>query len=303
MAKNWIQIDILCPAEAAEDLGAELSDQFGAGVQFTPGGLRIYFDSGSFVQKRRDFAGIIEGFSNARPGHGKIEWSTTEIPDEDWSQTWKAHFKPLHVGRRFLVAPTWEDPNPGPDDLLIRIDPGMAFGTGHHETTRLCLEWLESWAEKIEGEAPPDSGRPNAHSPGSLLDVGTGSGILAMGAALLGFENIVGVDNDPEAVEVALQNVTLNELTRKITILCAMPGELSRAFDVVISNIQALPLIGMSETLISRTAKGGRLVLSGILAEQAEQVRAEYRRMGAEFAGARAAGEWVLLEFVVNKDI
>ncbi len=296
MAKSWIQIDILCRAETAEDLGAELSERFGAGIQFIAGGLRIYFAFGSFEEKRRDFEGIIERFSNVCPDCGKIEWSSTEIPDEDWSQTWKAHFKPLHVGRRFLIAPTWEAVEPGPDDLLIRIDPGMAFGTGHHETTRLCLEWLEAWAEKV-------ADRAGSKPPGSLLDVGTGSGILAMGAALLGFENIVGVDNDPEAIEVAIQNVSLNKLTQEIRILCASPGDISSEFNVVISNIQSLPLIGMSETLISRTANEGRLVLSGILAEQAEQVRSEYQRRGAEFAGSRAAGEWVLLEFVVNKDI
>lgn len=303
MAKTWIQIDIFCPADTAEDLGAELAERFGAGVQFIPEGLRIYFNSAFFDEKRPDLAGILGAFSDTHPGGGTIEWSSTEIADEDWSQTWKAHFKPLRVGRRVLVTPTWETVDPGPDDILIRIDPGMAFGTGHHETTRLCLEWLETWAESVSSEAFTAAGRSRPDSPGSLLDVGTGSGILAIGAALLGFENVVGIDNDPEAIEVAAENVNLNELTGKIRVLCASPGDLAGSFDVVISNIQALPLMRMSETLISKTANGGRLVLSGILAEQGEEVRAEFREKGAEPTGSRAAGEWVLLEFVVKKDI
>ena len=122
--------------------------------------------------------------------------AVSEIPDEDWSRTWKEHFKPLRVGRRFLVSPTWEKVHCDPERLIIRIDPGRAFGTGHHESTRLCLEWLESCRELDPGSARM-----------SLLDLGTGSGILAIGAALLGFAEVVGIDNDPEAVEVAKENV------------------------------------------------------------------------------------------------
>ncbi|MEN6441225.1 MAG: 50S ribosomal protein L11 methyltransferase [Syntrophobacter sp.] len=293
MAKNWTRIDISCGMEIADDLGAELAEAFGAGVEFTPAGLRIYFDSTAFEEKRQRLQQVLDSSPGANAGHEAITWSSSELADEDWSETWKAHFKPLRVGRHFLVAPTWERVSPGPEDLLILIDPGRAFGTGHHETTRLCLEWLETWV----GKQP--AGRD--HAPGSLLDVGTGSGILAMGAALLGFEHIVGIDNDPEAIEVAVPNLELNNLTEKIRVTCASVQDIRGAFDVVISNIQSMPLIRMAEPMVSRVRDGGRLALSGILTEQAEEVRDAYEERGASLIGTKTAGEWVLLEFAVSK--
>ncbi len=293
MAKNWTRVDISCGVEIADDLGAELAEAFGVGVEFTAGGLRIYFDSAAFGEKRQAFQGVLDAAPGGNAGQEGITWSCSELADEDWSETWKAHFKPLRVGRHFLVAPTWEPVHPGPEDLLILIDPGRAFGTGHHETTRLCLEWLETRAREQSAERD--------HAPRSLLDVGTGSGILAMGAALLGFENIVGIDNDPEAVEVAVPNIELNGLTGKIRVSCASVEDVQGSFDVVISNIQSMPLIRMSETMVSRVRDGGRLALSGILAEQAEEVRDAYEKRGASFIGEDADGEWVLLEFTVSK--
>lgn len=284
MPKNWTQIDIECGGDSAEYLAVELAEAFGVSVEFTAPGVRIYLDAALFGdERRRSLDNIVESARRIFPGE-KISGTFSEIPDEDWSETWKAHFKPLRVGRKFLITPTWEKAAPRPDDRVIHIDPGRAFGTGHHETTRLCLEWLEGWVSQ------------NA-SPGSLLDVGTGSGILAMGAALLGFENIVGIDNDPEAIEVAIPNLELNKVAGKVRVFCAGPQEVEGCFDVVISNIQSLPLIRMSETMVARVKDGGRLVLSGILSEQAEAVSTEYEKQGMTFAGSECAGEWVLLDF------
>ncbi len=296
MAKTWIRVDIPCGPETADEVGAELAQELGTTVEFTPDGIRIYFDSTVFGRKRKELEKILESTGAAVPGREyHLSFTVSELADEDWSETWKAHFKPLRVGRTFLVTPTWEDVRPGAGDLVIRIDPGRAFGTGHHETTRLCLEWLESRAESA-----PFRSRPR---PWSLLDVGTGSGILAMGAALLGFEQIVAIDNDPEAVEVAAFNVELNGLAGKIKLFTASPGTDLGVFDVVISNIQSLPLIRMSRTLVSLVREGGRLVLSGILAEQAEEVRSEYEKRGALLSGTLDAGEWVLLDFEIPKRI
>lgn len=291
MEKSWTRVDVSCVPEAADELGAELADKFGSSVEQIDGGVRIYFDASAFAGIRDDLQQAIDRFSGANPDHGQITWSLSEIADEDWSETWKAHFKPLRVGGRFVVAPTWEQVNPGPNDRVIRIDPGRAFGTGHHETTRLCLEWLEQWVDA----------RTEARFPASLLDIGTGSGILAIAGGLLGFENITGIDNDPEAIEVAVPNIELNGLAGKIRVLCASPEEIDSRFDVVISNIQSLPLIRMAGTLISRVKEGGRLALSGILDEQADQVCSEYLAAGATPVDKRAAGEWVLLEFRIGQ--
>jgi ribosomal protein L11 methyltransferase len=214
---------------------------------------------------------------------GKI--SLSEVPDEDWSRKWKEHFKSLPVGGRFLVSPTWEAEPRDPERLIIRIDPGRAFGTGHHETTRLCLEWLEG------------CGLLPSSLPVSLLDVGTGSGILAIGAAMLGFGQITAVDNDPEAIETATENVELNGLSGKIRLLCATAEEIEGQFDAVVSNIESGPLIRMAEAMASRVRDGGCLALSGILDEQADEVCTEYEKRGFAPAGRKAAGEWVLLAF------
>ncbi len=282
--KNWTRIDISCGPETAEYLASELAESFGVTVEFTAGGIRVYFDSARFEDERERLGEVLRSAS-AFEG-GDIIYDSSEIPDEDWSETWKAHFKPLRVGRHILISPTWEKVRPEADDLLIQIDPGRAFGTGHHETTRLCLEWLESWASNLSGK-----------HPGALLDVGTGSGILAMAGALLGFDKIIGIDNDPEAIEVALQNLELNSLNGKVNVSCATPDEITGTFDVVISNIQSLPLIRMSRTMVSKVSVPGRLVLSGILTEQADDVRAEYENRGLKLTGTQTAGEWILLAF------
>ncbi len=274
-----------CGPETAHVLAVEFAETFGVSVEYISEGIRLYLESTRFVEEKKRLRRIVDS-APAFPDEGAIELAVSEIPDEDWSRTWKEHFKPLQVGRRFLVTSTWEAVHCDPERLIIRIDPGSAFGTGHHESTRLCLEWLESCRELDSGSA----GR-------SLLDVGTGSGILAIGAALLGFSEVVGIDNDPEAVKVAEENIVLNGLSEKIRLLCASPEGVSGSFDVVISNIESKPLIRMSETIASKVRGGGLLALSGILIEQADEVGAEYEKRGLRPAGVKTAGEWVLLAF------
>ncbi len=281
---NWTRIDIACGADTADVLASELAEDFGVSVEYISGGVRIYLDADRFAAERQGLRRIVEGVP-AQPGEGPRKISFSEIADEDWSRKWKEHFKPLRVGKRFIVSPTWEAEPQDPGRLIIRIDPGRAFGTGHHETTRLCLKWLES------------CGLLRRPTPASLLDVGTGSGILAIGAALLGFGEIAGVDNDPEAVETAKENVLLNGLSGKIRLLCVTPEEVEGQFDAVISNIESGPLIRMAEAIASKVRDGGLLALSGILAEQADEVCAEYEKMGLAPVGRSAAGEWVLLAF------
>ncbi|MGD0400974.1 MAG: 50S ribosomal protein L11 methyltransferase [Syntrophobacteraceae bacterium] len=285
MTKNWTRIDVTCGPETAHILAVEFAETFGMSVEYISGGIRIYLESTRFAGEKERLRQIVDS-NLTLPDEGEIELTVSEIPDEDWSRKWKEHFKPLQVGRRFLVTPTWEAVHCGPERLIIRIDPGRAFGTGHHESTRLCLEWLESCRELDQGSARR-----------SLLDLGTGSGILAIGAALLGFSEVVGIDNDPEAVKVAEENIMLNGLSEKIRLLCATPEGVSGSFDVVISNIESKPLIRMSETIASKVRAEGLLALSGILIEQADEVVAEYEKRGLRPAGVKTAGEWVLLAF------
>jgi ribosomal protein L11 methyltransferase len=283
VTKSWTRIDIECGENTADILAVELAELFGVSSEYIPWGIRIYLDSTRFAKESERLRKTVESFEPLA-GEAKIGMSLSEIADEDWSQTWKAHFKPLRVGRRFIVSPSWELPPRDPMRLVIRMDPGRAFGTGHHETTRLCLQWLENCLQEDTAQL-------------SMLDVGTGSGILAIGAALLGCGKVVGIDNDPEAIEVALENVVANGLSGRIRLLRATPEEVSGCFDLVVANIHSEPLIGMAETMASKVSEGGRLGLGGILSEQTEGVCAAYERRDLRLTGVRSEGEWVMLIF------
>jgi ribosomal protein L11 methyltransferase len=201
--------------------------------------------------------------------------------EENWAETWKLHFKPILVSDRLWVLPPWEQRKD--DRPAVVIEPGMAFGTGGHATTLLCLEKLVEALER----------RPGA----SVLDVGCGSGILGIGAKLLGAGRVVMVDNDPVAVEVARENAEKNgvpEIETSGTDVAALPG----AFELVAANILANPLIELSVPISARVAPGGELFLSGIFGTQADEVGAAYLAQGLVLRGRKDLGEWAVLHLV-----
>lgn len=209
----------------------------------------------------------------------------------NWESEWKKYIKPIKVGTRFLICPSWEKSS-SDSRIVINIDPGMAFGTGHHETTRLCLEWIDNFATR-HGEIISDL---------SFLDVGTGSGILAIGAALVGFSQIVAIDNDPEAITVAAENALKNGVRSRIKLLVAEPGifKKDKIFNVTMANIQANVLVEIAQILVQITS--GRLVLSGILREQETDVRSAFEKLGAVWKETIQMGEWVLIDFQTGRD-
>jgi ribosomal protein L11 methyltransferase len=299
--KQWIGVSVTCQAGYADDLAAMIAESFAVGVEITEAGVRFYLSREGDAAKSWEPA-LVLVLDEFRAIHGQdlaLQYTSDLVVDEGWADRWKEHFKPLRVGRRFIICPTWEEPEPRPGDLVIRIDPGQAFGTGHHETTRLCLEWLDDCDPLLAQHhrvSAPHSRRP------AYLDVGTGTGILAMGAALLGYSEVVAIDNDPEAVRVAAENVTINRLDARIRLSTSSVDQVQGCFDVVMANIQALPLIDLAPALVSKLSSTGRLVLSGILLEQRELVVTAYDRHGLHLASERSAGEWCLLEFSVSKD-
>ncbi|WP_298436236.1 50S ribosomal protein L11 methyltransferase [Geobacter sp.] len=214
--------------------------------------------------------------------------SVTMIREEDWATGWRQHFAPARIGRHLVIKPTWEPFAPLPGDLVIELDPGMAFGTGTHPTTRLCLEALE---EIVAALPTADA------SPLAVLDVGTGSGILAIAAAKLGARRVVGTDIDPDAVVVAAENCTLNGVADTVelvtTPLAAIPG----VFAVTLANILAEDLVRMAGELAVKVATGGFLVLSGILREREEYVIAGFTATGLSLRSARHDGEWSCLVY------
>ena len=207
----------------------------------------------------------------------------------DWRDSYKAHFKAWRFGRLHWV-PVWERAGFAlpPGDEVLWLDPGMAFGTGNHETTRLCVERL------VELEAKPPPGGKKAGSR-RVIDAGCGSGILALSAAKLGFQEVVGFDNDPEAVKVSLENAELNELGGRVRFLVGdlVSGLGGRTADVVFANILADVLSRFARELVAAVAPGGTLVLSGILAAESAQVRSAFTIAAPGWAiDSRVLGEW-----------
>jgi ribosomal protein L11 methyltransferase len=185
-----------------------------------------------------------------------------------------------------LIVPSWEEPQPQPSDIVLRLDPGMAFGTGGHETTRLCLELLEQIMDNM----------PTLLSP-SVLDLGTGSGILAMAAVQLGAGRVCAVDIDPLAVEVAQENLAINGLADQVECSTTPLESLDGCFDVILANILAEELVRLAPFLNERLSAGGSLVLSGILVEKEELVRSGFSFQPLKYLETLIEGEWVALHY------
>jgi len=205
------------------------------------------------------------------------------LADADWRDSYKAHFHAWQFGRLHWV-PVWERGTFAlpPGDAVLWLDPGLAFGTGNHETTRLCVERLVTLAEE-------------RGTSGRVIDAGCGSGILALSAALLGFSDVSGFDNDPEAVRVSAENAALNGLADRVQFSVGdlVTGFADRQADIVLANIQADVLMRFARELVQAVAPGGVLVLSGILANENAQVREAFEAAAPGWTlNARTMGEW-----------
>lgn len=198
------------------------------------------------------------------------------VEEADWANAWKAFYKPFRVGRRLVVTPPWERPDLAPDDIPLVIDPGMAFGTGSHPTTQLCLTALEDYVTR----------------GASVADIGTGSGILAIAAAKLGASPVAANDNDPLAVTIARENAAANGVSIEVTEV--LP---TGQYDVVVANILADVIIGMSAELNGLLAPGGILIASGIIDTREADVRQALEGIGLTHVETRRQTEWVALIF------
>ncbi|MEG3114130.1 50S ribosomal protein L11 methyltransferase [Salinicola sp. 4072] len=200
------------------------------------------------------------------------------LADRDWEREWMDGFEPLRMGQRLWIVPSWHEA-PDPDAVNLLLDPGLAFGTGTHPTTALCLGWLD--AQDLAGR--------------QILDYGCGSGILAIAALKLGADTAVGVDIDPQALQASRDNAERNQIDEASLIL-DYPEKIGRGeFEIVVANILAGPLIDMASTIAARVRPAGQLALSGILAAQAESVLDAYRGQGILMDEPQEKEGWVLL--------
>lgn len=202
-----------------------------------------------------------------------------EVVGDAWRDAWKEHYKPYAIAEGLVVRPPWEGYEAKPGEKVLELEPGRAFGTGLHETTRLVARAIKAHASEVQGKL--------------AIDVGCGSGILALAAVALGAARAVAIDNDPEAIDVTRENAERNGLTKEIEASTTDVAALAETAPLVLANIEARVLIPMAEDLKRRVASGGLLLLSGILVPQKDEVRAAYSDM--ELLDAPSLGEWVLL--------
>ncbi len=294
MAKEtWIEVRVIVPARMQEEASLFLTDFSGRGViieeENVPAGgvlIRAYFRPEEYGdwqrQELQDYIKRLSGYELSPLG-----LEVRQVAAEDWAEAWKAHFKPLKVTANLVIRPPWEEYAAQPGETVITIYPGMAFGTGRHASTLLCLRALEEvWEAR----------RPRAGSPWQVLDVGTGTGILALTAARYSAE-VLAIDLDPEAVAAALENVRLNDLLDRVWVEETPLASLRQQFGLILANITAPDLLQLAEARTARLLSDGVLIISGFLAEDAVRLVDRYQGLGLHQTGFLTQEDWGALIF------
>ncbi len=273
----WLQLRVEASREVREALTLLLTEWGAGGVVEEPRAVSAYFPPAA----REDLDARLDRY--AQDLGQPVGWSWSPVA-EGWEDSWKAHFRPAVLSRRLAVCPSWEEFTPAdPAVRVIRMDPGRAFGTGTHETTRLCLGLLDDFI----ADAPPPA----------LLDVGCGSGILTIGARLLGVPRAVALDIDPLAASATRENAVANGVADGMLVLCGDLRSVTGSYPRVAANILYQILLGLAPTLAARVAPGGCLVLSGMLTPELPSAAAVYQAQGLREVRRESAGEWGALVF------
>jgi len=297
---QWIEITLRVNGEAAEAVATELQRWVHQGVSIEQANItpdtydegdvpladvllvRGYFPDDERAEETRLQIERALGYMNMMLPMPRPEYKF--VAEEDWAEAWKKHYHPVRLGKRILIRPLWIEVEPEPGDIVIALDPGMAFGTGTHPTTQLCLEALE-WMVSPTLD---------------VLDLGCGSGILSIAAAKLGANKILALDIDPIAVKATQENAEQNGVAARIT---AQQGSLetiitsARRFDLVVVNILAKIIIAMCDQNLGDTVRpGGRAIFRGVIGEQADEVEAALRKTGLTPVQRRQQGDWILIE-------
>lgn len=293
---NWLELSITAPAEYVEPLSVIFQRYGHGGVVIEQLGgynpdegddvdnisdaiLRVYLPVDSTTESRKQqikvAVDLISRLCTLSPIYEKI------LDEDEWMESWKDHFSLIKVGR-VVICPTWMDYQPIGEELVMRIDPGMAFGTGHHPTTHMCLAEIE---DLITLGA-------------NVLDLGTGSGILSIAAAMLGADNVLALDTDPSAVRIASENFRLNEVDN---VAYAVNGTLSvveeplGVFDLIVANIYTKVILEVAQALVANLSRQGRLVVSGIMADRSKEVESCFKDYGYAVLKKCIEGDWAML--------
>ncbi len=285
---EWLEVCVQTDPEAAEAVSEVLS-------RYAPQGIAIDLGDGSATPTSLTVKAYMDVADDSEAQQHQVAealwhlsciWPAIQAPvfarvaDQDWTASWKETIPVLHIGNRVVIKPSWRDYPPQPGEMVLEMDPGMAFGTGLHPTTQLCVEALEALA------------KPEMR----VLDLGTGTGILALIAARMGVAEVVAVDNDMNAVVACRRNACANELAHVIRPVHGSLEDISGTYHLVLANILAPVIVAMAGAgLATRVHAGGALVVSGILVEQADEVRAALENAGLQIAEQRQSGDWIAL--------
>lgn len=272
---SWIQLRINATAANAEALGDAMSECGALSVTFLdskdtpifeplPGETRLWGETDVMGLWTAD-ADMDIALTYLKSKFGEFRYKLEALEDKDWEREWMDNFHPMRFGQRLWICPSWREV-PEPDAVNVMLDPGLAFGTGTHPTTALCLEWLDGL--DLEGK--------------TVIDYGCGSGILAIAALKLGAARVVGVDIDPQAIEASKANAERNGVADRLELYLAGEKELEPA-DVLVANILAGPLQELAPAISALVKPGGPLALSGLLVEQQESVKEAYAPGFTEF--------------------
>jgi len=306
----WLELSVTVDSEAVEAVSEILGRVAPGGTSVEPAfalvddGLRAAIDASRPTVVRAyvpalDREAVRAAVADARAALWHLqafglrpigELQTRVVHEADWAEAWKAHFRVLRVGRRIVIRPTWRRHRSEPEDVVLALDPGMAFGTGLHPTTRLCLAGVERLADA--GRLARGSARDGA---ARVLDVGCGSGILSIAAGKLGAGEVVGIDTDLIAVEASIANARRNHLARRLRFRRGSLPSGRGPFDVVLANLIASLLVTLARPIRDELGPGGVLLASGIFVDREAEVTAALEGVGLTFLDRAIEGDWVAL--------
>lgn len=278
---DWVEIVVPVGAADVDDVAALIASELRSAAAGTEQrGDEVVFwvaaaDAAAAVTETRDAVARWQA-NGAAVDPAKVRVAAA-VPEAEWRDAWKKYFRVSRLTRQFVVVPSWERYAAQGDDVVIDLDPGMAFGTGTHASTRLVLEELQELADR-------------GVAPSRVLDVGCGSGILAIAAVKRWpAATCVAIDNDPLALDATRDNASINGVADRIEVALTPAGELAAAFPLVLANIQAHVLRALRAALVARTAPGGTLILSGLLTPQAQPIADEFVAAGLRLVRVRAS--------------
>jgi ribosomal protein L11 methyltransferase len=302
MSNKWLEMHLAVPDQAVDLVSQKLVELGSTGVTAaektldtfvvpSPDSLRndpvlrAYFSYPENVEGLcRSVRLALSELAGIYPGLAETRIDCRELSDQDWARDWQQHFPPIRVGKHLVICPSWVDWEVMNDETILTLDPGQAFGTGTHATTSLCLDAL---AGHFSETSPPQR----------ILDVGTGSGILAMAGAALGAAEVIACDIDCDACKVAAANIEMNGLAGRISVTGIPLDRIPGSYDLVLANILAAENIRLATLLVDHTSLQGRLVLSGILIEQEQQVIEGFATFPLELLSVTHRDEWTCIVY------